>query len=77
MSRSASRSIITLPVLTEAVILRWGKYEKTIKEPGLHYSNMFGRSVMIVKVSAWPTYCLARHTAPAVLSMVPPGCPDC
>jgi len=29
------RSVFTLPVQSEAVILRWGKYEKTIKEPGV------------------------------------------
>jgi regulator of protease activity HflC (stomatin/prohibitin superfamily) len=38
-------SCFVLPVQTEAVLLRYGKYERTIKEPGIHYSNVFGRTV--------------------------------
>lgn len=44
-------SVVTLPVQTEAVILRWGKYEQTLKEAGIHYSNIWGRTMLTVKTN--------------------------
>ncbi|EGD78189.1 hypothetical protein PTSG_09066 [Salpingoeca rosetta] len=39
-------SFFTVKQQNEAVILRYGRYERTIKTPGLHYSNIFGRTVL-------------------------------
>ena len=30
----------------EAVVLRYGKYDSTLKKPGIHFSNIFGRQVI-------------------------------
>eukprot|EP00054_Salpingoeca_dolichothecata_P004811 m.31999 g.31999 ORF g.31999 m.31999 type:complete len:289 (+) comp14880_c0_seq1:174-1040(+) len=38
-------SFFTVEQRTEAVILRYGRYEKTVKEPGIHFSNVFGRDI--------------------------------
>eukprot|EP00049_Salpingoeca_infusionum_P023229 m.11012 g.11012 ORF g.11012 m.11012 type:complete len:313 (+) comp5652_c0_seq1:406-1344(+) len=45
---TALASCLTVPQQSEAVIMRCGKYEQTITEPGLHCSNVFGRTVIMV-----------------------------
>jgi len=41
-------SIYTLQEREEAVILRWGRYETTVVDPGIHFSNCCGRGMIRV-----------------------------
>ncbi|EDQ89395.1 uncharacterized protein MONBRDRAFT_32461 [Monosiga brevicollis MX1] len=45
---SCLASFFVLDVQSEAVILRFGNYERTVRKPGLHYSNVFGRSKRVI-----------------------------
>jgi len=38
-------SLYSLQEREEAVILRWGKYETTVADPGIHFTNCFGREM--------------------------------
>jgi len=38
-------SLYQLQEREEAVILRWGKYETTVSDPGIHFTNCFGRDL--------------------------------
>eukprot|EP00123_Amoebidium_parasiticum_P022467 comp8799_c0_seq1/m.4020 comp8799_c0_seq1/g.4020 ORF comp8799_c0_seq1/g.4020 comp8799_c0_seq1/m.4020 type:complete len:293 (-) comp8799_c0_seq1:402-1280(-) len=38
-------SCYTVDVMQETLVFRWGRYQKTVKEPGLHFDNMWGRDL--------------------------------
>eukprot|EP00730_Choanoeca_flexa_P019420 TRINITY_DN9485_c0_g1_i4.p1 TRINITY_DN9485_c0_g1~~TRINITY_DN9485_c0_g1_i4.p1 ORF type:complete len:280 (+),score=55.42 TRINITY_DN9485_c0_g1_i4:104-943(+) len=42
---SALSSFFVVPQQSEYVVMRFGKYERTLTKPGIHWSNIFGRSL--------------------------------
>eukprot|EP00013_Stygamoeba_regulata_P028814 CAMPEP_0177646372 /NCGR_PEP_ID=MMETSP0447-20121125/9740_1 /TAXON_ID=0 /ORGANISM="Stygamoeba regulata, Strain BSH-02190019" /LENGTH=286 /DNA_ID=CAMNT_0019148903 /DNA_START=48 /DNA_END=908 /DNA_ORIENTATION=+ len=66
-------SCYTLPEREEAVILRWGKFESHEREPGMHFSNCWGRTIrrMPTKVTSYelhPTKVVEVNGNPIIVS---------
>eukprot|EP00043_Microstomoeca_roanoka_P000873 m.29698 g.29698 ORF g.29698 m.29698 type:complete len:290 (+) comp10542_c1_seq3:262-1131(+) len=51
MGTTLLSSFFTVQQNQEAVILRYGRYERTIRQPGLHYSNVFGRTILPISTT--------------------------